>query len=39
MQHKVAFFRLMAIPACVVWGVLEFLALQRSRFQGRRANF
>lgn len=29
----------MTIPACIVWGVLEFLALQRSRLQRRRAHF
>lgn len=38
MLHKPAFFRALAIPACIVWGVLEFLALQRSRLQGRRAH-
>lgn len=36
MFHKAAFFRVMAIPACLVWGVLEFFALQRSRLQSRR---
>jgi hypothetical protein len=38
MLHKTAFFRALAIPACLVWGVLEFFALQRSRLLGRRAN-
>ena len=33
MLHKSAFFRTIAIPACLLWGVLEFVALQRSRFQ------
>jgi hypothetical protein len=34
--RKAVFFRAMAIPACVVWGVLELLALQRARWQWRR---
>ncbi|WP_157979276.1 hypothetical protein [Rhodoferax ferrireducens] len=38
MLHKAAFFRALAIPACLVWGVLEFFALQRSRLLGRRTN-
>jgi hypothetical protein len=33
---KVKFFRFMAIPACLVWGFLELMALQRSRLLGRR---
>jgi hypothetical protein len=36
MLHKPAFFRALAIPACMVWGVLEFFALQRARLQSRR---
>jgi hypothetical protein len=36
MFHKAAFFRILAIPACMVWGVLEFFALQRSRLLTRR---
>ena len=36
MMHNTAFFRVMAIPACLVWGVLEFVALQRARLQGKR---
>lgn len=36
MLRKAVFFRVMAIPACMVWGVYEFLALQRTRLQGRR---
>jgi len=39
MLHKATFIRLMAIPACMVWGVLEFFALQRARLQSRRAHF
>lgn len=38
MLHQATFFRALAIPACLVWGVLEFLALQRARLLGRRAN-
>lgn len=38
MLPQAAFFRALAIPACLVWGVLEFFALQRSRLLGRRAN-
>ncbi len=33
---KVNFYRLMAIPACFIGGLLELLALQRSRLQIRR---
>jgi hypothetical protein len=29
------FFRVMAIPVCILWGLLEFVALQRSRWQRR----
>lgn len=36
MLQKAAFFRALAIPACLVWGVLEFIALQRSRLLLRR---
>jgi hypothetical protein len=35
MLHKSAFFRAMAVPACIVWGVFEFVALQRSRLRAR----
>jgi hypothetical protein len=38
MPNKSAFFRTMAIPACMIWGILEFIALQRCRLQGRRAH-
>jgi hypothetical protein len=30
MIPKTAFFRLLAVPACVVWGLVEFIALQRA---------
>jgi hypothetical protein len=36
MPYKTVYFRIMAIPACLIWGLLEFVALQRSRFQLRR---
>lgn len=38
MLHKATFFRALAIPACLVWGVLEFFALQRARLLGRSAH-
>lgn len=33
---KVNFFRLLAIPACLVWGILELISLQRARLMSRR---
>ena len=36
MRLKVNYFRLLAIPACVVWCVLELISLQRSRLSLRR---
>jgi hypothetical protein len=30
MFYRTAFFRVLVIPACVVWGLVEFLALQRA---------
>lgn len=39
MMHRSTFIRLLAIPACLAWGVLEFLALQRARWQRRRAHY
>jgi len=33
MLRKTSFFRFLAIPACMVWGAFEFIALQRSRLQ------
>lgn len=35
MWHKTGFVRLMVIPACLVCGVWEFLALQRARLMNR----
>jgi len=31
MLLKANFFRLLAIPACLVWGILELISLQRAR--------
>lgn len=39
MHRKAAFFPLFALPACIVWGVLEFLALQRAHLLHKRAPF
>jgi len=36
MIRKAAFFRAMAIPACIVWAIVELLALQRARWQQRQ---
>jgi len=36
MWNKSNIFRLMTIFACLAWGFLEFLALQRARFVIRR---
>lgn len=33
-----SFFRLMALPACLAWGILELIALRRARLQLRRAS-
>ncbi len=31
------FYRTLAVPACLVWAVVEFVALQRARrYHGRR---
>jgi hypothetical protein len=38
MWHKSVLFRLITISACLAWGFLEFLALQRARFAFRRLN-
>jgi hypothetical protein len=35
---KFPFFRAIAIPVCIIWGLLEFVALQRSRWQGRASS-
>jgi hypothetical protein len=39
MLHKTTFFRVLAIPACLIWGVLELFALQRSRLLGKRTHY
>ncbi len=36
MRLKANYFRVLAIPACIVWGVRELLSLQRSRLLTRR---
>ena len=36
MLHKISLIRVVALPACMVWGVLEFIALQRLRLLSRR---
>jgi hypothetical protein len=36
MFHKAAFIRAMAIPVCLAWGLVEFMALQRARLRGQR---
>ena len=36
MRRPIAFYRILAIPACLLWGVHELLALQRSRRALRR---
>ncbi len=35
MLHKNTFFRWIALPACILWGVLEFVALQRAHMHHR----
>jgi hypothetical protein len=37
MLHKSAFFRAIAIPVCMVWGIREFFALQRARLRSRHS--
>ena len=37
MPNRFTAMRFMLIPACLIWGIGEFLALQRARFQIRRA--
>lgn len=37
MIFRTHFFRWLAIPVCVVAGLMEFAALQRSRLQGRKS--
>ena len=37
MRFKVNFFRILVIPACIAWGLVEFVCLQRSRWVMRRS--
>ena len=37
MFAKSSFYRAIAVPACVAWGVIELVALQRARWQQRHA--
>ncbi len=37
MMFKTHFFRWLAIPACVICGLIEIAALQRSKLTGRRS--
>jgi hypothetical protein len=34
--RNTAIFRFMALTACLSWGILEFFALQKSRWLNRR---
>lgn len=36
MFHRAALIRAVAIPACLIWGLVELLALQRTRLFGHR---
>lgn len=36
MNRTFPFFRLLALPACMVWGIREFIALQRARLLSPR---
>jgi hypothetical protein len=36
MFHKARLIRVLLIPACLVWGVREFVALQRCHLKQRR---
>jgi len=36
MLNPSSFIRLLAIPACVVWGLKEFFALQRAHWTYRK---
>ena len=35
--HKAGVMRLVAVPACLVWGIWEMCALQRARWLGRKS--
>ena len=37
MFRPAAFIRAVAIPVCLAWGLVEFLALQRVRLLGQRS--
>lgn len=37
MIFRTHFFRWLAIPVCVVAGLMEFVALQRSKLPGRKS--
>jgi len=37
MQNRSDYLRFIAVPVCLIWGIVEFLALQRARLQIRRA--
>jgi hypothetical protein len=39
MTRNAAFVRFIALPACIVWGVLEFIALQRAHLLHKRPHF
>jgi len=39
MTRNAAFFRYVALPACILWGVLEFFALQRAHLLRKRPYF
>jgi hypothetical protein len=36
MFSNATFIRLVAVPACLVWGVMEFYALQRAQLRARK---
>jgi hypothetical protein len=38
MFYKAAFIRAVAIPVCLAWGLVEFIALQRARLLGQRGS-
>lgn len=38
-MFKLHFYRWLAIPVCLVAGLLELLALQRSQWLSRKTNF
>jgi hypothetical protein len=38
MKNKASYFRFIAIPAAVAWGVMELIALQRAHWLSRRTH-